>query len=84
MTRKTPRAQHNTATENHENAQQHNLLNTPITLPNGAVIKNRFVKSSMNEAMGTRDMQPKLAIATLYKRWAQGGAGLILTGNVMV
>lgn len=63
---------------------QHPLLNTPITLPNGAVIKNRFVKTSTNEAMGTRDMQPKPAIATLYKRWAQGGAGLILTGNVMV
>jgi NADH:flavin oxidoreductase homolog len=34
--------------------------------------------------MGTRDFQPKKNIATLYKRWAEGGTGLIITGNIMV
>ena len=61
-----------------------NLLFTPITLPNGTTIKNRFFKSAMSEGMGTRDFQPKKNIATLYKRWAEGGTGLIITGNVMV
>ena len=61
-----------------------NLLFTPITLPNETTIKNRFFKSAMSEGMGTRDFQPKKNIATLYKRWAEGGTGLIITGNIMV
>lgn len=61
-----------------------NLLFTPITLPNGTTIKNRFFKSAMSEGMGTRDFQPKKNIATLYQRWAEGGTGLIITGNIMV
>ena len=61
-----------------------NLRVTPITLPNGTTIKNRFFKSAMSEGMGTRDFQPKKNIATLYKRWAEGGTGLIITGNIMV
>ena len=61
-----------------------NLLFNPITLPNGTTIKNRFFKSAMSEGMGTRDFQPKKNIATLYKRWAEGGTGLIITGNIMV
>lgn len=61
-----------------------NLLFTPITLPNGTTIKNRFFKSAMSEGMGTRDFQPRKNIATLYKRWAEGGTGLIITGNIMV
>ena len=61
-----------------------NLLFTPITLPNGTTIKNRFFKSAMSEGMGKRDFQPKKNIATLYKRWAEGGTGLIITGNIMV
>ena len=61
-----------------------NLLFTPITLPNGTTIKNRFFKSAMSEGMGTKNFQPKKNIATLYKRWAEGGTGLIITGNIMI
>ena len=60
------------------------LLFTPITLPNGTTIKNRFFKSAMSEGMGTRNFQPQKNISTLYKRWAEGGTGLIITGNIMV
>lgn len=56
----------------------------PFTLPNGTVIKNRFVKAAMNEAMGDKYCQPKKEIAQLYRTWAQGGAGLVFTGNVML
>ncbi|MBF0747119.1 hypothetical protein IR073_05625 [Gemella sp. 19428wG2_WT2a] len=38
----------------------------------------------MNEAMGTKEMKVKEEISNLYKIWAQGGTGLIITGNVMV
>lgn len=61
-----------------------NKLFTEMKLTNGVVIKNRFVKAAMNEAMGTRDLQPKKEISRLYEQWANGGAGLIITGNVMV
>lgn len=56
----------------------------PFTLPNGTVIKNRVVKAAMNEAMGDKYCQPQKEIVQLYRTWAQGGAGLILTGNVMI
>lgn len=53
-------------------------------LPSGLVIKNRFVKAAMNEAMGTKHLQPKKEVPDLYQQWARGGSGLVITGNVMV
>lgn len=61
-----------------------NTLLTPVRLTNGTIIKNRFVKAAMNEAMGTQHLQPKAEIVHLYQEWAKGGSGLIITGNVMV
>lgn len=55
-----------------------------ITLPNGKVIKNRFFKSAMSEAMADTDHRPTNAHIDLYSNWARGGAGIIVTGNVMV
>lgn len=59
-------------------------LFTKLTLPNGAVLPNRLAKASMEENMADRQQLPDQALWTLYEGWAQGGAGLILTGNVMV
>ncbi|PIE70979.1 MAG: NADH oxidase [Deltaproteobacteria bacterium] len=59
-------------------------LAAPLTLPNGTVIKNRFFKSAMSEALGTRDFAPKPGLFTLYRRWAEGGSGIVMTGNVMI
>ncbi|MCB1657054.1 MAG: NADH:flavin oxidoreductase/NADH oxidase family protein [Moraxellaceae bacterium] len=64
--------------------QSTNILNQPFTLPNGSVIKNRLVKSAMSEALGTTDNRATLDLARLYQRWASGGIGLSITGNVMV
>lgn len=61
-----------------------NVLFTERALTNGTVINNRFVKAAMNEAMGDRHFQPKKEVAHLYETWAKGGAGLLITGNVMV
>ena len=55
-----------------------------LTLPNGAVIPNRIAKASMEENMGDALRGPSAELIRLYQAWAQGGAGLILTGNVMV
>ncbi len=60
------------------------LLTRPLTLPCGAVIKNRLGKSAMSEALGTPDTQPTERLSTLYARWAAGGVGLCITGNVMI
>jgi 2,4-dienoyl-CoA reductase-like NADH-dependent reductase (Old Yellow Enzyme family) len=38
----------------------------------------------MSEALGTIDNHPTSSLETLYGRWADGGIGLCMTGNVMV
>lgn len=56
----------------------------PLRLPNGVVIPNRVAKAAMEENLADEDHAPGDALITLYRRWADGGAGLIITGNVMV
>jgi 2,4-dienoyl-CoA reductase-like NADH-dependent reductase (Old Yellow Enzyme family) len=60
------------------------MIFTPLTLPNGAVIPNRLAKAAMEENMAEAGQLPGAAIHRLYRRWAQGGTGLLITGNVMV
>ncbi len=60
------------------------LLARPLTLPSGAVLPNRIAKSAMSERLGDRSFGPTEPLIQLYRRWAQGGAGLLITGNVMV
>lgn len=59
-------------------------LATPLTLPNGSVIKNRLAKAAMSEQLAGRAGEPTDELVRLYRRWAHGGLGLIITGNVMV
>lgn len=59
-------------------------LTTSLTLPCGATLPNRFAKSAMTEALADASDAPNPAHATLSKRWAAGGVGLQITGNVMV
>ncbi len=60
------------------------LLAQPLTLPCGLVLKNRLAKSAMSERLGTPDNHATSGLATLYGRWADGGLGLCITGNVMI
>ena len=60
------------------------LLNQPLTLPNGSVLRNRLAKAAMSEALGTYGNQPTPALTRLYQRWGASGLGLIITGNVMI
>ncbi|MCM0042581.1 MAG: NADH:flavin oxidoreductase/NADH oxidase family protein [Algoriphagus sp.] len=55
-----------------------------LTLPCGAVLKNRIGKSAMSENMGSRGYTSNEKFNRLYARWAEGGIGLLITGNVMV
>lgn len=60
------------------------MLFFPLTLPNGSTLPNRLAKAAMEESMADAGQLPGPAIQRLYQRWAQGGAGLLITGNVMV
>lgn len=55
-----------------------------LDLPNGHIVKNRFFKSAMSEILGTVDHQVSDGLIRLYRRWAEGGCGLLVTGNVMI
>lgn len=59
-------------------------LSQPITLPSGLVLPNRIVKAAMTENLADAEGQPTAEHERLYERWARGGAGLLVTGNLMV
>ncbi len=59
-------------------------LNSPITLPCGAVLKNRLVKAAMTEGAADTNNRATQRHVRLYRRWAGSGAGMLLTGNVQV
>lgn len=57
---------------------------TPLTLKNGLTLKNRFMKAATSETLGDKYYRPTNKLINLYRAWAKGGTGLIITGNVMV
>ena len=59
-------------------------LATPLILPNGTTVKNRLAKAAMSEQLGSPAHEPTTELVRLYSRWARGGVGLIITGNVMI
>lgn len=59
-------------------------LFSQLVLPSGAVIPNRIAKAAMEENMADQDHAPSEDLLRLYKTWAEGEAGLIITGNVMI
>jgi len=56
----------------------------PLTLPNGVKLSNRLCKAAMEENLSDVGQVPGKRLGTLYRQWANGGVGLILTGNVMI
>lgn len=60
-------------------------LGQPLTLPCGLTLPNRLAKTATSEHLAhPLSGQPTHELVTLYRCWAEGGAGLIITGNVMV
>lgn len=59
-----------------------NILQRPLTLPCGAVLKNRLAKSAMSDSLGNGEGDPTEAQMRLYERWAGGGVALSLIGEV--
>ncbi|ROV99050.1 hypothetical protein VMCG_06582 [Cytospora schulzeri] len=61
-------------------------LAKPITLPSGLTLPNRLLNAAMTEQMaGPRtDYLPSEAMNRSYAAWAEGGWGMVVTGNVQV
>ena len=60
------------------------MLDSPITLPCGATLPNRIAKGAMTEGMATPDGRPTPELERLYGIWSDGGAGMLLTGNIII
>ena len=58
------------------------VLDRPLELPCGAILKNRLIKSAMSDSLGDGAGNPTEAQIRLYERWAEGGAALSLIGEV--
>jgi len=59
-------------------------LSDTVELPCGASLPNRLSKAAMTEGLATGDGVPTAALARLYGLWSDGGAGMLLSGNIMV
>lgn len=59
-------------------------LNKEFKLNNDVIIPNRIMKSATSEQLGDKNRNPKPDLAKLYETWSLGGAGLLVTGNIMV
>ncbi len=60
------------------------VLSQPLTLPCGVTLSNRIMKSAMAEGLADAKNNPTTEHDNVYRRWSNGGAGLLVTGNVMV
>ncbi len=60
------------------------LPDSPCALPCGQLVKNRLVKAAMTEGLADALNRATDRHVELYRRWAGGGAGALLTGNVQV
>jgi len=59
-------------------------LDDELTLPCGLVLANRLGRAAMTEGISGPRNDPNERHARLYRAAAAGGAGLVITGNVMV
>ena len=56
----------------------------PFQLPTGQHFRNRIAKAAMTEGLAGADGLPNDDHVRLYRRWAAGGIGLSITGNVQI
>ena len=61
-----------------------NVLQEEMILPNGVILSNRIAKSAMSENLSNKYHEPTPILINAYKIWAQSGAGLLITGNIMI
>jgi len=59
-------------------------LQSRLKLPCGATLKNRIAKAAMTEGLADAYGVPTKALENLYGLWSDGGAGTLLTGNIII
>jgi 2,4-dienoyl-CoA reductase-like NADH-dependent reductase (Old Yellow Enzyme family) len=59
-------------------------LSDPLVLPCGVSLPNRMCKAAMTEGLAAPDGSATKALENLYGIWSDGGAGLLLSGNVII
>lgn len=60
------------------------ILEQPLRLPCGATLPNRLAKAAMTEGLATPQGIPSPELERLYRLWSDGGAGMLLSGNIQV
>ena len=60
------------------------LLTSPLDLPCGLRLENRLAKAAMSDSLGDGMGRPTDEQIELYRRWAHGGVGLSIIGEVQV
>ncbi|VAW04537.1 2,4-dienoyl-CoA reductase [NADPH] [hydrothermal vent metagenome] len=59
-------------------------LSDALVLPCGATLSNRIGKGAMTEGLATPDGVPTSRLERLYGIWSDGGAGMLLSGNILI
>ncbi|MDY8134762.1 NADH:flavin oxidoreductase/NADH oxidase family protein [Aquimarina sp. 2201CG5-10] len=60
------------------------MISTELKLPCGITLKNRIVKSAMTERISNKKFESTAGHEKLYQDWSKTGAGLLITGNVVI
>ena len=60
------------------------ILAQSLTLPCGAILPNRIAKAAMTEGLASPAGVPTPELEKLYGLWSDGGAGLLLSGNIII
>ncbi|MGI9315808.1 MAG: NADH:flavin oxidoreductase/NADH oxidase family protein [bacterium] len=66
----------------HQTSKPNQILRKSLELPCGAILKNRIAKSPMSDSLADGEGNPTEEQIRLYERWAEGGAGLSIIGEV--
>ncbi|WP_164118983.1 NADH:flavin oxidoreductase/NADH oxidase family protein [Sphingorhabdus sp. Alg239-R122] len=59
-------------------------LQSRLKLPCGSALKNRIAKAAMTEGLADARGVPTEALEKLYALWSDGGAGTLITGNIII
>ena len=59
-------------------------IESALKLPCGVDVKNRICKAAMTEGLADEQNRATDKHVTLYSRWAEGGSGILLTGNIQI
>jgi 2,4-dienoyl-CoA reductase-like NADH-dependent reductase (Old Yellow Enzyme family) len=71
-------------TDSDKIAASSQILQQRVTLPCGVTIKNRLCKSPMSDSLGNGSGDPTIEQIRLYQKWADGGVGLSMIGEVQI